>query len=138
MKKLTFVLLLSLLCFSAASLFEKQLVRHRTGHVTILRFSPYQEKTVLRLLNSIKLKRAKHPKTIIRIDIPKWKENLCRLLRHRHSTYTTHSVFYAINSKVAELTFQNRVSQTLHISNQIYNKIISPGYYNFLYRLCPF
>lgn len=75
---------------------------------------------------------------IIRIDKAKWKEDLTRLLRHRHTSYTnpTFSAYIPSSISLASLKAINRfiVDVLPHPQRVVH----LPGYYSFLHRLCPF
>lgn len=76
--------------------------------------------------------------TIIREDKAEWRENLSKMLRHRHASYrfaclesvVTSEFYFIYNPK---LVLQNSLT-TVFASTSL----ALPGYYSFLHRLCPF
>ena len=75
---------------------------------------------------------------VIRTDDCKWKENLKKLLRHRHSSFRLKS-FASLQFAYTcfESYFKDGI-RSLKAVSLYKSKAILPGYYSFLHRLCPF
>ena len=103
------------------------------------KFSPYSINRPKSKIDFLLVKKDKNRiKTIIRADKAKWKEDLSRLLRHRHTSYT----FPSFECELATNFYFLSVVKATESAGQTFlnlRRILTlPAYYNFLHRLCPF
>jgi hypothetical protein len=139
MTKRTFVLFLSLVQILALTLFPQQSSVACKLDLSSGNFSPYAVQSCESQLNLVLTDDTIcEEETIVQADDFEWKENLSSLLRHRNSTYRflttvspTITEFY-----ITQVPRLLRESVLLPAVNS--DDIVTPGYYTFLHRLCPF
>lgn len=139
MTKRTFVLFFSLVHFLALSLSAKQpaaLCKLDYG----TEFSPYSVETRVESADVVIVDDTIDPnRTIVKADGCKWRENLSKLLRHRHSSYRFASFETVVFSNYYFLRKPKFIRESLLAVNFTEREnIVLPGYYGFLHRLCPF
>ncbi|MCE7069528.1 MULTISPECIES: hypothetical protein [Dyadobacter] len=138
MTKRTFVLFFCLVHFLALSLSAKQpgqlcKLDYGTG------FSPFSIETSVESKDVVIVDDTIDPnRTIVKADGCKWRENLSKLLRHRHSTYRFVSFETVVFSNYYFLRTPKLIREKLLTVNVSQQNIALPGYYGFLHRLCPF
>lgn len=77
-------------------------------------------------------------RSIVRVDKAKWKEDLTRLLRHRHTSYTFPTISTYIPSGISLASLKVIGASIIDMLPHPERVIHLPGYYSFLHRLCPF
>ena len=114
---------------------ENKIVKHTKARTS--RFSPFINRTKSKIDFLLVKKDKKRVKTIIRADKAKWKEDLSRLLRHRHTTYTFPSFECELSTNFYFLSVV-KASESARQTILNFRRILTlPAYYNFLHRLCP-
>jgi hypothetical protein len=138
MTKRTFVLFFCLVQSLAFPLFAKHQASlckldYGTG------FSPFSIETSVESADVVIVDDTIDPnRTIIQADGCKWRENLSKLLRHRHSSYRFVSFDTVVFHNYYFLRKTKFLREKLLTVNFNERNLTLPGYYGFLHRLCPF
>ena len=139
MTKRTFVLFFCLVQILAFPLLAKQHAALCKIDFGTAGFSPYTIGTVDETEEVVILDDTiETHQTIIREDVAEWRENLSKMLRHRHSSFRFASLESAVFYTFYCFYNPKAVRDTSLTAIFAYTSHILPGYYSFLHRLCPF
>ncbi|WAC14959.1 hypothetical protein [Dyadobacter pollutisoli] len=97
---------------------------------------PAPSEAQLEILRIKKLVQKSRP--IIRVDKAKWKEDLTRLLLHRHTSYANPAFSAYIPSGISLASLRATSTFIVDMPPHQQRVVHLPGYYSFLHRLCPF
>ncbi|TDE18026.1 hypothetical protein [Dyadobacter psychrotolerans] len=114
---------------------ENKIAKHTKARTS--RFYPFINRTKSKIDFLLVKKDKKRVKTIIRADKAKWKEDLSRLLRHRHTTYTFPSFECELSTNFYFLSVVKATESARQTILNFRRILTLPAYYNFLHRLCP-